>query len=291
MRALNLRATHLLLVGCALAACSNRLFLHPTHHEIATPAERVSIPCDTRPIRGRELDAFLLRLGGRECPPAVVVLAFHGNGSRPELEIDALARLFGPSARSCADGGGVEIVAVAHPGFGRDREPATLRGLGAGALEAYDWVRARADAVPIVVYGFSMGSTSALHVVRQRPDAPPAAIILDRAPNIPRIVAGRFGWWNLFVIAGPVLASLPRAVHSRANARRAGDVPALFLIGTADRLVRPKNAETILSAYAGPKLAVWFAGGHDAWVDGDTSGVREGLDWLWARAGVRAHAR
>jgi pimeloyl-ACP methyl ester carboxylesterase len=281
----------LLLSGCALAACSNRLFLHPTHHEIPTQAERVSIPCDTKPIRGRELDAFLLRLGGRECAPAVIVLAFHGNGSRPEIEIDALSRMFGPLGRGCGEGGGIEIVAVAHPGFGRDREPATLRGLGAGALEAYDWVREHADGVPIVLYGFSMGSTSALHVVRQRAQTPPAAIILDRAPNIPRIVAGRFGWWNLFVLAGPVLATLPRAVHSRANAKRARDVPALFLIGRDDRLVRPKNAETILSAYAGPKLAVWFDGGHEAWLDGDLDGVREGLAWLWSLAGVKPPAR
>jgi hypothetical protein len=55
--------------------------------------------------------------------------------------------------------------------------------------------------------------------------------------------------------------------------------------------VRPKNAETIASAYAGPKLAVWFDGGHDAWLDGNHPGVREGLAWLWARAGVGAVTR
>ncbi|HET6586060.1 MAG TPA: alpha/beta hydrolase, partial [Nannocystaceae bacterium] len=174
-----------------------------------------------------------------------------------------------------------------YPGFGRDRGRATLRGLGAGALAAYDWVRRRAHGIPVVVYGFSMGGAAALHVARQRADAPPAALVVDRGPNIPRLVAGRFGWWNAFVIAGPVLASLPRVVHGRANARRAGDVPALFLVGRSDRLARPRNVETIVSAYAGPKLAVWFDGDHGAWIDGEVPGVREGMAWLMTAAGVR----
>jgi pimeloyl-ACP methyl ester carboxylesterase len=275
-----------LVAACALSACTNRLFLHPSHQPIPTDADVRSIPCDTRPIRGRELDAFLLRLGGRECKPAAVVLAFHGNGSRAEVELAALARVFAPWARECGAGGGIELVAVTYPGFGRDREHATLRGLGAGALEAYDWVRAHADGAPVVLYGFSMGSAAALHVVRERSSTPPAAVVLDRPPNIPRIVAGRFGWWNLFLVAGPVLASLPRAVHSVANARHAGRVPALFVIGRRDRLVRPKNAETIVRAYAGPKLTVVFDGGHDAWLDGEAPGLREGIAWVWRVANV-----
>ncbi len=275
-----------LAVGVALAGCTNRLFLHPSHQPIATQAETRSIPCDTRPIAGRTLEAFLVRLGGRECKPAAVVLAFHGNGSRAEIELESVARVFAPRARSCDDGGGIELVAVSYPGFGRDREHATLRGLGAGALEAYDWVRVHADGAPVVIYGFSMGSAAALHVVRERRTAPPAALVLDRAPNIPRIVAGRYGWWNLFLVAGPVLASLPRAVHSRANATKAGAVPALFVIGRRDRLVRPKNAETIASAYAGPKLTVYVDAGHDAWLDGHDPGVHAGLDWLWRAIGA-----
>lgn len=239
-----------------------------------------------RPIAGRTLEAFLVRLGGRECKPAAVVLAFHGNGSRAEVEVEAVARVFAPWARACDAGGGIEIVAVSYPGFGRDREHATLRGLGAGALEAYDWVRTRADGVPIVVYGFSMGSAAALHVARERTRTPPSALVLDRAPNIPRIVAGRHGWWNLFLLAGPVLASMPRAVHSRANAKHVGNIPALFVIGRRDRLVRPKNAETIVAAYAGPKRTVVLDIGHDAWLDGETPVVHDGLAWLWRRIGV-----
>lgn len=267
-----------------LCACSNRLFLHPTHHPIPTSAHREAIACDDWPIRGRTIEAYVERYGPSECPPGVFVLAFHGNGSRPQIELEPLRRLFGPLARDCDAGGGIELVAVAHPGFGADRERATLRGLGAGALESYDWIRARAGTTPVIVYGFSMGTAAALHVARRRPHAPPAALVLDRPPNVPRIVAGRFGWWNLFLLAGPVLASLPPVVHGRANARRVGDVPALFFIGRRDRLVRPNNARTIVRAYAGPERVVEFDGGHETWLDTGMPGVRAGLDWLFARA-------
>jgi len=266
------------------SACTNRLFLHPTHHAIPVTAQRESIPADDWPIRGRTIAAFVERYGPSECPPAAFVLAFHGNGSRPEIELEPLRRMFAAMAKPCDQGGGIELVAVAHPGFGADRERATLRGLGAGALESYDWVRARAGDIPVVVYGFSMGTAAALYVVRRRSHDPPAGLVLDRPPNIPRIVAGRFGWWNLFLLAGPVLVSLPPAVHSRANARRAGDVPALFFIGLADRLVTPANARTIVRAYAGPKRVVTFDGDHDAWLDAEMPAVRAGLEWLFARA-------
>lgn len=267
--------------------CSNRLFLHPTHNPIATTATRTAIPLHARPVRGRELDAFSVRLGPRECPPGAYVLAFHGNGSRPEIELEPIARMFRPQARACDAGGGIEIVAVSYPGFGRDHGTATLRGLGAAALAAYDWVHARADGIPVVIYGFSMGAAAALHVARRRPHQPPAALVLDRGPNIMRLVAGRFGWWNAFVITGPLLAALPSVVHGRANARRAGSVPAMFVIGRRDRLARAKNVETLVSAYAGPKLATWFDGGHDAWIDGEAAGIREGTSWVWRVAGIR----
>jgi pimeloyl-ACP methyl ester carboxylesterase len=276
----------LLLPGLVLCACTNRLFLHPTHHAIETRAERSTLVGRARPIRGRELALFRTRLGGRDCPPAAIVLAFHGNGSRVEIEMPAFERLFAPFARACDEGGGLEIVAMEYPGFGRDREPATLRGLGAAALETYDFVRAHADGVPIVVYGFSMGSAAALHIVRQRPRTPPRALVLDRPPNVARFIAGRYGWWNLFLGAGPVLAWLPRVVHTRANARRAGALPAVFFVGRRDRVVRPKNAETIVDAYAGPKLAVWLDVGHDAWLSGSDPGVHEALSWLWRRMGL-----
>src|SRR5690606_15040589 len=143
--------------------------------------------------------------GPPEIEPAVTVLAFGGNGGRAELAVEDLRRFF--AADMTVDGCGVELLVGQYPGFGADQQPATLRGLGAGALHAWDWARARAPDRPIIVYGLSMGTTAALHIARTQAEAGqpgPAGLILDRGHNIPSLLLGKFGWWNLWLIAGPI---------------------------------------------------------------------------------------
>lgn len=276
-------ASLLLSVGC-----SNRLFLHPSRDPIETTAERVRIEGTRFPLRHRPIEAFYRELG--HGPPTdepnLYVLAFTGNGGRAEHELEAAAELFSPWV---VTGGEhprrLGLLAVNYPGFGGEPGPATLRRLGAAALDAYDYLAERANGAPVVVYGISMGTTAALHIAASEPTVPPAGLVLDRGPNVPGIVMGRFGWWNLWLLAGPVTLSLPRAVRSVPNARRIDDVPALFILGTRDTLVTPRNGGRVAERYRGPKQVVWLDIGHGAFLDGWTHPeLREGLQWLVERA-------
>lgn len=272
------------------AGCSNRLFLHPTHDPIETSAERVRIEGSRFPLRGRHVEAFYQELGPADGRPELYVLAFTGNGGRAEHELTAVPDLIAP----WLDGSSgrprrVGVLAVNYPGFGGEPGPATLRRLGAAALDAYDYLVERADGAPVVVYGISMGTTAALHIAASRPAVPPAGLLLDRGPDVPGIVMGRFGWWNLWLAAGPVTLSLPRAVRSVPNARRIDDVPALFVLGTRDDLVTPRNGGRVARRYGGPKQVVWLDISHGSFIHAsDHATLVDGLAWLLERVEQRS---
>jgi pimeloyl-ACP methyl ester carboxylesterase len=276
------------------AGCSNRLFLHPTRDPIETSAERVRIEGTRFPLRHRHIEAFYEEMGvePRSGEPDLYVLAFTGNGGRAEFELDAVTELLRPwLGRN--DGGQrrLGVLAVNYPGFGGEPGPATLRRLGAAALDAYDYLVERARGAPVVVYGISMGTTAALHIAASQPAVPPAGLLLDRGPDVPGIVMGRFGWWNLWLAAGPVTLSLPRAVRSVPNARRIHDVPALFILGTRDTLVTPRNGGRVADRYGGPKQVVWLDIDHGSFIDAwSHPALFGGLSWLLERVEADAGA-
>lgn len=276
-----------LAIACAMG-CSNRLFLHPRRGPSTTSATRIEIERTRGPGRRRPVEAFVQSVRVGDEPPGAYVLAFTGNAGRAENELLAVPDVFARwlDAEGPLHDRGMTMVAVNYPGFGSspDPGPATLRRLGAAALDSYDHVAELAGDVPVVVYGISMGTTAALHIARSRPENPPAALVLDRGPDVPGIVMGRFGWWNLWLAAGPVTLSLPRSVRSVANARRVEDVPALFVLGTEDTLVTPRNGGRVAERYRGPKQVVWLPIGHGSWVDArEHAELRGGFDWLWAQ--------
>ncbi|MEM7152393.1 MAG: alpha/beta hydrolase [Myxococcota bacterium] len=268
-------------LGTAAPGCNNRLFLHPSHDPVATAAERVEIGTMHRRLEGRPLEAFYREYGTQGRPPGVFVLAFTGNAGRAERLVDAVPRVLSPWNEQ-----GMAVLAVNYPGFGSMPEPgpANLRRLGVAAEEAYAYAVERAAGAPIVIYGISMGTTAALHIAASHPEQPPAGLVLDRGPNIPRIVMGRFGWWNLWLAAGPVTLSLPRSVWSRGNARRIDDVPAVFVLGTTDTLVTPRNGGSVIAKYDAPHRVVQLDIGHNTSVTADEHpGLVEGLTWLWTQ--------
>ena len=282
------------LASC-LGGCSNRLFLHPSHDPIETGATRVYIPGTRFPLRRRTVEAFYQEHGTEGARPRLYVLAFTGNAGRAERELQSVPnvlRTWFQSPRALAPDAhgrrGVGVLAVNYPGFGSSDHPsgkpgpATLRRLGAAALDAYDHLAEQAQGAPIVVYGISMGTTAALHVAASTPEVPPAALVLDRGPDIPGLVMGRFGWWNLWLAAGPVTLSLPRATRSVANARRIKHVPALFVLGTRDTLVRPRNGARVANHYRGPRQVAWLDITHGSRVDSrHQPALDRGLQWLW----------
>ena len=112
----------------------------------------------------------------------------------------------------------VEIWGMNYPGFGGSTGPPRLARIGPAAVAAFDALRREAADAPIVAYGASIGATAALHVAASRP-AEIAGLILHNPPPLREMILRQFGWWNLWLLAGPVALQIPRDLDSIANAR------------------------------------------------------------------------
>src|SRR5438270_6826000 len=88
-----------------------------------------------------------------------------------------------------------------YPGFGGSSGPAQIARLGPAALTAFDELQKVAGNRPIIVFGASLGTTTALHIAAERKIA---GLILHNAPALRQIILRQFGWWNLWLFAGPM---------------------------------------------------------------------------------------
>ena len=65
----------------------------------------------------------------------------------------------------------------------------------------------------------------------------------------------QFGWWNLWLLAAPLAAQLPRDLDSIANAK-ASHAPAIFLLAEKDEVVAPRYHRLVVDAYGGEKRVI-----------------------------------
>ena len=130
----------------------------------------------------------------------------------------------------------VEIWGMNYPGFGGSTGPARLSQIGPAALAAFDELKRQAGGRPIVLFGASIGATAALHVAAQRPET---RLILHNPPPLRQMILRQFGWWNLWLLAGPVALQIPRDLDSLSNAK-AIHAPAIFLLAEKDEVVAPR---------------------------------------------------
>src|SRR5262249_36083316 len=95
----------------------------------------------------------------------------------------------------------------------------------------------------------------------------------------------RYGWWNLWLLAGPVAWRVPAGLDSPEKAARS-TAPCVFILAEKDNFVPPKYHEMITRAYAGQKRLLILRGkGHWDSVDSAAEGeLADDLDWLWKRA-------
>lgn len=270
-RGRRLLALGLLLVAYGLvlscAHLSNRFVLYPSTRPIdAHGATRRVLAYSIKPNGGEpqsELEIWqatsrLARQRGGDAE--LFVLRFYGNGDRAESEATAEAEAWDERA--------VELWCMNYPGYGGSRGPARLNAVGPAALAVFDAMKAHAGARPIVISGYSFGTAAALYVAAQRPGAI-AALVLHNPPAIRQMILGSHGWWNLWLLAGPVARGVPPTLDSVANARRVRDTPAIFLLAEKDDYVLPKYQRMVATAYAGPKRLITLpAAGHETSVTG-----------------------
>ena len=246
----------------------DHLILFPTKAPIdAGEAARKMVP-----FQNGELEVWTAKSyrAKQQAGADIYVLRFYGNADRADRWVAAEAEEW--------NGRAVEIWGMNYPGFGRSTGPARLSRIGPAAIAAFDELKRHAAGRPIVLYGASLGSAAALHVARQRPVA---GLILHNPLPLRQMILRRFGWWNLWLLAGPIALQIPRDLDSISNAK-AIQTPAIFLLAEKDEIVPPRYHRLVVDAYAGQKRVVTLRDAyHNTPVEGaGLADLNHALDWL-----------
>jgi pimeloyl-ACP methyl ester carboxylesterase len=165
-----------------------------------------------------------------------------------------------------------------YPGFGGSTGPARLSRIGPAAVTAFDELKRHAAKRPIVLFGASLGATAALYVAAHRPVA---GLILHNPPALRQMILRQFGWWNLWLLAGPLSLEIPRDLGSIANGRTI-HAPAIFLLAEKDEVVAPRYHWLVVNAYAGEKRVITLRDAyHNTPIEGaGLADLYRALDWL-----------
>ena len=226
----------------------DHLILFPTRASIDSGgAVRKTIPFQNGEL---ELWTAISRRAQQNGRVDTYVLRFYGNADRAERWVAAEADEWNDRA--------VEIWGMNYPGFGGSTGPPRLSRIGPAALTAFDELQRHANGQPIVLYGASLGASAALHIAAHRPVA---GLILHNPPPLRQMILRQFGWWNLWLLAGPIALQIPRDLDSVANAK-AIHVPAIFLLADKDEVVAPRFHRLVVEAYAGEKRVISLPGAY-----------------------------
>jgi pimeloyl-ACP methyl ester carboxylesterase len=265
-----------LIVAYALLMTSScvadRLILFPSTVSIPTPgATKLSVQTPS----GEQVEVFTARTrSSRDAEPEAFLLVFIGNADRAERGV-----YYGLEQ---ADRHPVEVWAMNYPGYGGSAGEARLKSIGPAALATYDALRARAGNRPIFISGGSLGTTAALHVAANRPVA---GLILANPPPLRQMIVRRHGWWNLWLLAGPIALQVPADLDSVANARKS-TAPAVFVLAGSDTVIPPVYQQMVVKAYTGEKRIVNVPDAdHNDPPQGDAAEEARGaIEWLWKRS-------
>jgi pimeloyl-ACP methyl ester carboxylesterase len=277
---------------------ADHLILFPTRAPIhAGAAARRTIPFENGHL---EIWTAQSRRARQQGPADVFILRFYGNADRADRWAATEAEMWNDRA--------VEIWGMNYPGFGGSTGPARLSRIGPAALAAFDELQREAmsksavesaapsgsssnpalrtahTTAPIVLFGTSIGVTAALHVAVSRPSEI-AGLILHNPPPLRELILRQFGWWNLWLLAGPVALQIPRDLDCIANAR-ASRTPAVFLLAERDEIVPPRFHRLVVQAYAGEKRVIELPGAHhNDPVEGTAlADLNDALSWMLTKA-------
>jgi uncharacterized protein len=268
------RLRHVLAIGVVYFAVilfgrlPDHLILFPTRAPIdAGEAIRKAIPFQNGELELWTAISHPAQQNGRV---DTYILRFYGNADRAERWVAAEANAWNDRA--------VEIWGMNYPGFGGSTGPSRLSRIGPAVLAAFDELQRRANSQPIVLYGASLGACGALHIAAHRPVA---GLILHNPPPLRQMILRQFGWWNLWLLAGPIALQIPRDLDSVENAREI-HAPAIFLLAERDEVVAPRFHRLVVDAYAGEKRIIRLAGAyHNDPIEGRAlSDLNSALDWL-----------
>jgi uncharacterized protein len=243
-RVLLLLAILVFVVVAVGAGCADRFILPPVPRDVTHDGSQRW----TFRSGDGDVECFVARSpGAATTQPAAYVLRFTGDA--------AGAAKFTASRWQHRP---IEAWVVNYPGYGGSTGPRTMPELSSVALAAFDELKRVAGDRPIIVDGFSLGTTPALCVAARRPVA---GVILQNPPPLKQLVLGQHGWWNLWLLAGPVASSVPEELDSIANARQC-KAPAIFLVAQQDEVIPPLYQHKIIDAYMGMRMTIPLEGAH-----------------------------
>ena len=273
-RFVRIAVTLLLLYALVMTfgGCADKLLLYPSRGPVdAGRARAIMIES-----HGRDVEVWTARSPSARTDGEVeaYVLEFCGNATRAEQITQFVADRWHRFP--------VEVWVMNYPGYGGSAGRAKLRDIPPAALATYDALRQRAGDKPIFLCGNSLGSTSALHVAANRPAA---GLILQNPPPLRRLLVSNYGWWNLWLAAGPIALQVPAELNATDTAPRV-NVPAIFMSATNDEVVPPAYHRMIFDAYTGEKRLITLSGArHGSSLNKEAERqLQEEIVWLWARA-------
>ena len=251
----------------------DHLILFPTR----TPIDAGGAVRRTIPFENGELEIWTAqsKRAQQQGRADLFILRFYGNADRADRWVAMEAEMWNDRA--------VEIWGMNYPGFGGSTGPARLTRIGPAAVAAFEMLAHEARDAPIVAFGTSIGVTAALYVAASHPTEI-AGLILHNPPPLREVILRQFGWWNLWLLAGPIALQIPRDLDCVANAR-AIRTPAIFLLAEKDEIVAPRFHQLVVQAYAGEKRVIELRGArHNDPIEGTAlADLNDALDWVLAK--------
>lgn len=226
------------------------------------------------PVEAGVLEVWTERSRGMDnvALPEAYILALCGNDQRAET--------LAPIARERFAGHKVEVWAVNYRGYGGSSGRASLDQVVPAALEGFKVLSKLSveNQRPLIVYGQNLGADAALSVAAQRPAGVDGMVLFDPAP-LKQLLLQRYGWFNLWLVAGPVTWALPRNLDVMDSAARAKP-PAVFIVAGNDGWVPESYQRSVFDAYHGEKqMTTASMDGHDGL--STSPPPSEAIKWLW----------
>jgi hypothetical protein len=231
----------------------DHLILFPTR----APIDAGSAARQTVPFENGELEVWTAksRRALQQGHADIFILRFYGNADRADRWAAAETEMWSDRA--------VEIWGMNYPGFGGSTGPARLSQIGPAAVAIFDELKRHAA---------SNGPVES---------AVPSGSILQNPPPLREMILRQFGWWNLWLLAGPIASQVPRDLDSIENAK-AIHAPAIFLLAQSDEVVAPRFHRLVVNAYAGEKRVIELHGAyHNDPIDSAAlADLNNAFDWL-----------
>lgn len=212
-------------------------FFNPGPAERPTPIRAAGVHAETVTIP-RENGVALHGVYATRPDATAEILYFGGNVSRVDDDADEIVRAVAPLR--------VNVLMVDYRGYGGSTGTPTIGAVKEDALAAFDVLRERAGARPIVVHGFSLGSFIAAHVAVNRPAV--ALVLESTAPDVTTWARN-----SVPTLMKPFLrVHIAEALQQESNTERLRRYtgPLLLVTGTKDDVTPPKFASALLATSA-----------------------------------------